>query len=377
MCGAVPGPWREGAAGATLPSRRSLCAQQLTVRFCRSAGPLHVSTAPPGGWKEAFDLAGGRASSLGECPICFECMHGSRRSSSESARLSLDSELPRSAALVAPSMPPAPYPAGVAQESPLEVQAQSSSSAGASELSGPRHDSAPVQAEHEVGAGACGGCSSSSTDDAPCSGCTPGQPGNAATEEAGGKVLPTAEAATPTVSAGNVFVTEAMRSATSSGSASDDDDSDVNATLARECHIVHSLDADTPARERAAAGAAPPPPQRLPASMSSPVPLAGLDMPAASERGAGEGGVAWEAAAASCTGGCAAEGAPRPAAPPEWLKEDLVVTDCGHVFHSVCLLRHEQSLAARAGTSAAPSPQCPVCRRVYRRYLGAMGATFA
>ena len=303
-------------------------------------------------------------------------MHGSRRSSSESARLSLDSELPRSAAIVAPSMPPAPCPGGAAQESPLEVQAQSSSSAGASELSGPRDDSAPVQAEHEVGVGACGGCCSSSTDDAPCSSCTPGQPGNAATEEAGGKVLPAAEAATPAVSAGNVFVTEAMGSATSSGSASDDDDS-VNAALARECHIMHSLDADTPVRERAAAGAAPPPPQRLPASMSSPVPLAGLDIPAASERGAAEGGVAWEAADAGGVGGCAGEGAPRPAAPPAWLKEDLVVTDCGHVFHSVCLLRHEQSLAARAGASAAPSPQCPVCRRVYRRYLGAMGATFA
>jgi hypothetical protein len=56
------------------------------------------------------------------------------------------------------------------------------------------------------------------------------------------------------------------------------------------------------------------------------------------------------------------------------LGPDITVTDCGHVFHTVCLLSYEKFQMSRLNgdTGAPPEPACPVCRRDYCRRIGAV-----
>lgn len=347
-----------------------------------------MSTSPPCGWQGVFDLAGARASSRSECPICFDYMHpcGSRRPSTESERRSFESAAPQSPACEATCSQPQGDAAegAVAMHSQQPDEAQSSGSSGASTSSNPAGRSLLLEGEPSALVWTCcGGCCSSDAGcGVPCGRCGPEKAADAVPRAAphaveggsegaaGGQVLPVVVPAGTAQYDGSAVVSTASYS--SSGTASDDD-SDVNAAVVRECHVVEPDSG--PAHERddvVVPDDGTPPPPRLPASMSSPVPLVGLISAApAGAAGIALGGETEEGS--SSVEGCTGEDAARKCAAPPWLKEDLVVTDCGHVFHSVCLLRHEHAHAARAGTPAS-SPQCPVCRRVYRRYLGAMCA---
>lgn len=64
------------------------------------------------------------------------------------------------------------------------------------------------------------------------------------------------------------------------------------------------------------------------------------------------------------------------AAAGEWRKpasRTLMVTDCGHVFHSACLLAYESFHCH----SRLSRPVCPVCRAVYRKQMVAPKAPAA
>ena len=300
-----------------------------------------MSTQPPGGWQAAFDLAGGRVSCLTECPICFECMHGSRRSSVESRRASVD-PCPDSGVATSAHVDGPPAEAGA-----------STSAAGVS---------AAAQAEGTPSAvtcdGACGGSGDGGVSCVSCSRTTsPDGVSEVGEEKAhtGGKVVDAGEGAACVAHGPNGGTLVAPCSDTSSELlASDDVESDMDEAVVRDCSSTESTDAGAARAANHAASL----PARVPACMSSPASFGDLLAPEST-------------AAAAAT--AALDPLVRAGTVPEWLTEDLAVTDCGHVFHSVCLLRHEHAVAARSGTPPA-SPQCPVCRQVYRRYLGALSA---
>lgn len=355
----------------------------LTLHVCRSAGPAHVSTTPPGGWQAAFDLAGARTSSLSECPICFDYMHqcGSRRPSSESERRSLESAAPQSPACKSTCswLHGDAAEGAAAMHSQQADEGQSSGSPGASTSSNPAGGSLLLEGEpsavvvrtcsgrcssSEGGGGAsCGSCSTPKVDDAAPHAPRAVEVGSDVT--AGGQVLRVVVPSGTTPYDGSAVMSTG--SYTSGGTASDED-SDINAAAAvRVCHDVEPASGCPHEHDGVILPDGTTPPQRLPVSMSSPVPL--VSLVAAAPVGA-PGSI--KEGSSDVEGNANGQAAGKFSV-PSWLKEDLVVTDCGHVFHSVCLLRHEHALAARAETSAS-SPQCPVCRRVYRRYLGAMCA---